>query len=41
VIEPCKSSVLFTPTKVEIKLRKADIGAWSGLEIRTSDETQK
>ncbi|EDO42059.1 predicted protein [Nematostella vectensis] len=36
VIDPEKSEVLMSPTKVEIKLRKADIGSWSNLELKTT-----
>ncbi|XP_031554378.1 cysteine and histidine-rich domain-containing protein 1-like [Actinia tenebrosa] len=35
VIEPSKSSVLLSPTKVEVKLRKAELGAWNSLELKT------
>jgi len=36
-IIPSKSAVTLSATKVEIKLQKADIGAWKDLEF-TSDE---
>ena len=33
-ILPEKSSVLLSQTKVEIKLRKEDIGSWPSLELK-------
>lgn len=38
VIIPEKSSVLLSQTKVEIKLRKEDIGNWPSLELKKSTE---
>ena len=34
LIDPGRSSVVMSPTKVEIKLRKAEISSWSNLELR-------
>ena len=38
VIIPEKSSVMLSQTKVEIKLRKEDIGNWPSLELKKSTE---
>lgn len=33
MIDPLNSSVLYTPSKVEIKLKKAEPMSWSRLEV--------
>ena len=38
VIVPEKSSVMLSQTKVEIKLRKEDIGNWPSLELKKSTQ---
>ena len=41
LIVPENSSVTLSPTKVEIKLRKEDIGKWPSLELKSAKETTK
>ena len=41
LIVPENSSVMLSPTKVEIKLRKEDIGKWPSLELKSAKETTK